>query len=63
MARRGRPIKYKDIEEFRKAMAERQREYYKENREIVLAKAKRKRRLKREQQQQQKQNENRGEMM
>ena len=60
MARRGRPIKYHTLEEFRKAMAERQREYYKENREIVLAKAKRKRRLKREQQQ--KQNENRGEM-
>ena len=50
MARRGRPIKYKDIEEFRKAMAERQREYYKENREIVLAKAKMKRRKAKEQQ-------------
>ena len=54
MARRGRPIKYKDIEEFRKAMAERQRKYYKENREIVLAKAKMKRRKQKEQQQQNK---------
>ena len=53
MARRGRPIKYKDIEEFRKAMAERQRKYYKENREIVLAKAKMKRRKAKEQQQKQ----------
>ena len=50
MARRGRPIKYKDIEEFRKAMAERQRKYYAENREIVLAKAKMKRRKQKEQQ-------------
>ena len=50
MARRGRPIKYHTLEEFRKAMAERQREYYKENREIVLAKAKMKRRKAKEQQ-------------
>ena len=58
MARRGRPIKYKDISEFRKAMAERQRKYYKENREIVLAKAKMKRRKQKEQQIK---NENKGE--
>ena len=50
MAKRGRPCKYKDISEFRKAMAERQREYYWENREIVLAKAKMKRRKQKEQQ-------------
>ena len=46
----ARPIKYHTLEEFRKAMAERQRKYYKENREIVLAKAKMKRRKQKEQQ-------------
>ena len=46
----ARPIKYHTLEEFRKAMAERQRKYYKENREIVLAKAKMKRRKAKEQQ-------------
>ena len=58
MARRGRPCKYKDISEFRKAMAERQRKYYYENREVILARGKMKRRKQKEQQ---KQNENRGE--
>ena len=58
MAKKGRPIKYHTLEEFRKAMAERQREYYKENREIVLAKAKMKRRKQKEQQIK---NENKGE--
>ena len=61
MAKRGRPCKYKDIEEFRKAMAERQREYYKENREIVLAKAKMKRRKAKEQQNKKQNEELKGE--
>ena len=53
MARRGRPIKIKDIEELRAKNREYQRAYYYENREVILGKAKRKRRKQREQQQKQ----------
>ena len=64
MARRGRPIKYKDISEFRAIQRERSRAYYYDNREVILGKAKRKRRKQKEQlaKEQEKQNENRGEM-
>ena len=36
MARRGRPIKYKDISEFRAIQRERSRAYYYDNREVIL---------------------------
>lgn len=54
MAKRGRPQKYKDIEEFRAIQRERSKKYYWKHRNLVLAKAKDKRANKK--------NENRGEM-
>ena len=65
MAKRGRPVKYKDISEWRAIQRERSRAYYYDNREVILGKAKRKRRKQREQlaKEQEKQNENRGEMV
>ena len=44
MARRGRPQKYNTLDEWREAKRRRSKKYYKENREIVVAKAKIKRR-------------------
>ena len=50
MARRGRPQKYNSLDEWREAQRRRSKNYYDENREIVLAKAKMKRRKAKEQQ-------------
>ena len=36
MARRGRPVKYKDISEWRAIQRERSRAYYYDNREVIL---------------------------
>ena len=49
MARRGRPCKYKDIDEFREAQRRRSKEYYWKHRNLVLAKAKDKRVLAKQQ--------------
>ena len=57
MAKRGKPIKYNSLDEWREAQRKRSKKYYDENREVILAKAKMKRRKAKEQQNKNKEGE------